>query len=299
MQGKRRQLKADLEARERAATSGVKLGETARGAKDEVLDEEERLEREVRRIAEDGRRRRLEREEALRRQMREEEEVLERRKKEEEEQAKPKATPERQGDWSLGRSVKIKFIRTSQSEALEAPVLQAMFSTFGAVEDVVLLEDKRQRLGGSKAKTTMGRALIVFKSTEGAYSAVEDWVNEKISKGGPWSVFEDVFWAEGKEPEYLANKSKAPPASSTPKHKISNFLSNEQPNFKQGQGTPGDTGDFMKTPSLETSSEAAKPPTDLQKLEESTMLRLRRAEERRLEANKSAKYRLPANVMVA
>ena len=277
LQGKRRQFKADLEARERAAASGLKPRETVREPKDEVLDEEERLEREVQRIAEDGMRRRREREEALRRQMKEEEDALERRKKEEEEQARQQATPERMGDWNLGRSVKVKFVRTLQCEALDAPILQTMFSAFGAVEDVVLLEDKRQRLGDSEEKTTIGRALIVFKSTEGAYSAVEDW--EKMSNGH-WSLFKDVSWAEGKVPEYLASMSTAPSLPLKPKHDISDLLKSDWRAPKQ------------------TSKQSQRVLGDLHKLEESTMLRLRLAENRRLEANRPAKYRLQASAVV-
>ena len=171
----------------------------------------------------------------------------------------------------------VKFVRTPQSEALEAPMLRTMFSAFGAVEEAVLLKDKRQRLEGSKEKTTIGRALIAFKSSEGAYSAVKDW--EKGSKEWPWSVFEDVSWAEGKRPAYLASTLPL-----EPKHDISDSLKSDWRPPEQNQGV---------------ASEVPKPPTDLQKLEESTMLRLRLAEQRRLEANKPAKYRLQANAMVA
>lgn len=61
-EGKRRQMKDDLEARER----GVKRART------EEDDNEEKLEAELRRLAEDGRKRRKEREEALRRDVEQE-----------------------------------------------------------------------------------------------------------------------------------------------------------------------------------------------------------------------------------
>ncbi len=56
-EGKRRQMKENLEMRERGA----------KRSRDEGMDAEERLEMEVRRLAEDGKRRRREREELLRR----------------------------------------------------------------------------------------------------------------------------------------------------------------------------------------------------------------------------------------
>ncbi|KAI9698679.1 MAG: hypothetical protein M1836_003789 [Candelina mexicana] len=61
-EGKRRQMKENLERRERGA----------KRTRDESLDAEERLEMEVRRLAEDGKRRRREREELLRRDKAEE-----------------------------------------------------------------------------------------------------------------------------------------------------------------------------------------------------------------------------------
>ena len=293
LQGKRRQMKQDLEARERAATSGSKP------ARDAVSEAEERWERELRRIAEDGMRRRAEREEMIRRQMIEDQEKSGQMKKEEEKQARQKATPQAQRDSNLEkRSVKVKFIRNPESEALDKQVLEEMFSTLGVVEDVILLEDKRQRLGNSREKATMGRALVVFKSIEEAYLAVEGWVDEKVSRGGLWTTFEDVFWAEGKEPEYLADTSTAPPLHTTSEPNAPSFKNTSSAQSFKIKAASVDGEVLLGAPGSGQTGEGAPQTANILEVEESTMIRLHRAEERRLAANKPAIYRLQANVMV-
>ncbi|KAI9759015.1 MAG: hypothetical protein M4579_002678 [Chaenotheca gracillima] len=69
--GRRKEMMEDLERREKAgAGAGFKSGAGMKRGRDQEEDPEERLAREVRRLAEDGKRRRTEREEALRREER-------------------------------------------------------------------------------------------------------------------------------------------------------------------------------------------------------------------------------------
>lgn len=293
LQGKRRKMKEDLESRERAAAPGTVSENTMAGAKragDEAFDEEERLEREIQRIAADGKRRRLEREEAIRREMIRQQEEVEKEKREKDELAKAKAAQQKQGVPELERSVTASFIRTPENEGIDAPAIQAMFSEFGGVETVRLLKDKRKRREEHEGKVTIGKALIVFKSIVGAYSAVEDWAKEVLNQGA-WAAFETVFWAEGKEPEYITSLSTS--AISTRNRSFGKSLSGGSTPQTTSVATTNDGGDFQKPPSFASFSLAAKKATQplapvggRPTLEEMTMIRLRLAEKRRLEAEK-------------
>ena len=53
---------------------------------------------------------------------------------------------------------------------------------------------------------------MVYKSIVGAHAAVEDWPKEQRkqiekSADGLWEAFEEVAWAEGKEPEWVAGRT--------------------------------------------------------------------------------------------
>ncbi|KZF26678.1 DnaJ-domain-containing protein [Xylona heveae TC161] len=181
LEGKRRQMKEDLEMRER----GVKRARTSTwggvggGGDNSEVDAEERLAREIQRLAEDGKRRRREREEMLRRDRLEEEERLDRdggaETKQDGEQSKGAANKGQDGQDGrsgeddddakakggtavpeIDRTVKARWVRQGLGETLDKERLARLFSRFGAVENTFLLKDKKQRIGGGGAVAGAG-----------------------------------------------------------------------------------------------------------------------------------------------
>lgn len=297
-EGKRRQMKEDLEMREK----GVKRG------RDEEEGDEEKLEREIRRLAEDGKRRRREREELLRKEMRDEEEpiardgvdggVAEKITSHSKEPAK-----EQSGVAEIDRTVKIRWPREGSGLSLRKDRLASLFSVFGKVENAFLLKDKKQRIGDKKEKKVMATGVIVYTSVIGAHAAVED---VKKQKGAEWAIIESVYWAANKEPEFMnrdthtedATLSSAPPTPARSGGKSTDpaaFL-----NMGPGTSTPLQSshakGDGLrKVPSFASfSSAASNTPkgspvgkalgANSPSLEEITMIRLKNAEKRRLAA---------------
>ncbi|KAI4124804.1 MAG: hypothetical protein LQ347_005590 [Umbilicaria vellea] len=295
--GKRRQMKEDLEMRER----GVKRG------RDEEEGDEEKLEREIRRLAEDGKRRRREREELLRKEMRAEEEattgaganggVTENTTSHSKEPAK-----EPTGVAEIDRTVKVRWPREGRGLSLEKDHLTSLFSVFGKVENAFLLKDKKQRIGEKKEKKIMATGVIVYTSVVGAHAAVED---VKKQEGAEWAIIESVYWAANKEPEFMngeiasedATLSSAPttPARGGKSTDPAAFL-----NMGNGTSTPLESSQvrsdgLRKVPSFASFSSAAFTTprgspigkglgANSPSLEEITMIRLKNAEKKRLAA---------------
>lgn len=179
-EGKRRQMKEDLERRE----SGVKR------KRDDEVDEQERLDREIRRLAEDGKRRRKEREEMLSREKLEEEV-----RRDEQTPDRPAPSERQNGASELDRSVKVRWAREGKGEALDKAQLTGLFSRFGEVESLFLLKDKKKRIDGAKKLVATG--VIVFASIVGAHAAITDIDGLKSEE--PWKLF-DMFWANEQDP---------------------------------------------------------------------------------------------------
>jgi DnaJ family protein C protein 17 len=190
-EGRRRTMMEDLERRESGALK----------RKRNEADAEEALERELRRLQEDGRRRRMEREEALRK------EVL----KGADADAQASATSGEQPSKTtskapaggsnvpeIQRTVKVRWLREGLGEALDKDKLSNMFSKFGKIESAFILKDRKVRLGDAKKKQVVGNGVIVFTSIVGAHAAVED---AKKTTGDAWDIIESAEWAEGKEPD--------------------------------------------------------------------------------------------------
>jgi DnaJ homolog subfamily C member 17 len=190
--GERRRMKEDLERREKGSFGSVKRkwGEE---------DPEEKLEREIRRLQEDGARRRREREEMLRRE-----------KLEEEEDANPEPAeatmPSTETHTStsetnvpeIDRTIKVRWPREgSIGSTLTKDSLATLFSKFGKIENVFLLKDKKVRVS-KREKKLMATGVVEFRSIVGAHAAVED---AKKQTGDLWGVIESVCWAGNKEPE--------------------------------------------------------------------------------------------------
>lgn len=205
-EGRRRQMKDDLEARER----GVKRG------RDEEEGDEEKLEREIRRLAEDGRRRRKEREEGLKRDLRREAEQSNSAAA-----GDPTAhsTDPREGTSTalrstvseLDRTVQVRWPQEAQAEPLKAHDIKTLFSVFGRIESADILTPKMLRIGNKHKKQLVATCMIQYSSVVGAHAAVEDF---KKKTGPEWSRFDTVFWAANKEPEFI--RTDRQPANSTP-----------------------------------------------------------------------------------
>ena len=318
-EGKRRKMKEQLEGRER----GVKRSSVEAGFDSNLSIEEESLEREIKRLAEDGKRRRKEMEAKLRQEMKRNDDGHTQTSLLVEEHSQKAPTQDDQGIPELDRTIKARFIRDSTGPALSSSQLPSLFARFGPVESAFMLKDKRTRLEGSGKKQIVGTGVIVFKSVVAAHASIEGWTRlKREDEDTRWNSFERVFWAGGKEPEWLANvkrhdieaktrsrsdqnSSTMSPADilhpstgpSTPKRRdFHDILNATTPSSSPGSAVPEAAlnARVRKVPSFASFSPITpKGPSspfvggvDSPSLEELTMMRLRNAEKRRLEAEK-------------
>ena len=292
-QGKRKQMKDDLERRE----SGF-----FKRKRDEE-DAQDKFERELRRLADDGQRRRREMQETVSRDKLEEEERLDReRNGEAVSHNTPLGSPPQAAHGTVSeihRTVKVRWAREGSGETIDKDRLIDMFKTFGPVENAFLLKDKKQRVRDRKSKTVVATGVIVFASVVGAHAAVEDF--KKPNKAN-LDTFESVFWAENKEPDFIQQRpSASPPVEdgqppATPSSTKSRTI-REIPGMDNTPSTPSNADKnasrLRKAPSFASFSPASfKPPpgsplgnaaTQSPSLEELTMIRLKNAEKKRLE----------------
>ncbi|MCJ1238817.1 hypothetical protein MMC14_006808 [Varicellaria rhodocarpa] len=245
-EGKRKTMKEKLENRER----GVKRG------REEQEGDEERFEREVRRLAEDGKRRRKEREDALRREVQEQNESSEANTTA---VATPaKATPSAPGVVpEISRTIKIRFSRSNSTTPTKESLI-SLFSTFGHIENAFLLKDKKK-----KKKRCTG--FIVYTSIVGAHAAISD-----VKQKDGLEDF-DVDWAEARGTERdRANDPETPVRTS----------------FGSAPSTPGSGHSFTKAGCLPFTAGSAQGSPSLL---EATMMRLKEAQNnRRLSAMNDA-----------
>ncbi|KKK17755.1 cell cycle control protein [Aspergillus rambellii] len=217
MDAAKRKMREDLEARERAgaaggAQRGMKRSWAAAGMAGGYDDDaEEKLQREIERIAEDGRRRRREAEDRLKQEIVEDEKRL----REEEEAAQRAADRSSQrvdraheGGTNIPeqeRAVKVRWIREGRGLNIDKDRLISLFAPFGKIDNVLVLKDRRQRLGEKKEKTTVASGVVVFASIVSAHAAVLD--SEKIRRASigqtdnDWNAIDSVFWALGNQPD--------------------------------------------------------------------------------------------------
>ncbi|KAK5746574.1 hypothetical protein LTR17_000590 [Elasticomyces elasticus] len=250
-EGRRKWMKEDLERRESGAKR--KWDDVAAGRD----GAEEDYERELRRLAEDGRRRRVEREQEMRREaLKVEEENKEVVQPVSEEGVKA-------GPTDLDRSVTLRYPASAAAQ-LDKDAIVRLWERFGPIEDCVLREKKYRK--------------------EGAHAAVSDVEKLQQLKPGTWSVFEGIGWAAGKEPESIPKSASAaqpvrspqisrldetPTAPSTPQRSTGSNGAGlkKAPSFASFKATPGGTPGAANSPSLD----------------ELTMMRLKNAERRRME----------------
>ncbi|OJJ77368.1 hypothetical protein ASPBRDRAFT_190677 [Aspergillus brasiliensis CBS 101740] len=237
MDATKRKMREDLEARERAgaaamggagAQRGVKRPWMGSGAED---DAEAKLQREIERIAEDGRRRRREAEERLKQEMEEEEKLM--RQEEEEAQraadrSSQKVDRSKEGGTNvpeLERGVKVRWVREGRGLDLDKDRLTSLFASYGKIENILLLKDKRQRLGDNREKKTVATGVVIFASIVSAHAAVLDGekkVRQSVGQAdSDWSAVESVFWASGSQPD-LGAESNGYSSASTPSQQGTN-----------------------------------------------------------------------------
>lgn len=296
LRGKRRTMAEDLFSRER----GFKR------ERDECEDEEERLEREVRRLAEDGRRRRKEREDTLRNEM----QIAERNEVVEGEKLDATVLTSQTSVSEIDRTVKIRWpLGDGQPLPIGQDQVINLFSKFGKIESADLLKPKPLKSESRKKhkKQLMATCMVQYSSIVGAHTAVEDF---KKQQGREWERFDSVFWAAGKEPHFVGaatqnqqHKEGVPsPAPLTPKRNNREAGSGKSvpPSFNlfntfstpSAAAVPGADG-LLKKPSFASFSSAAfTTPTgspasyrsvSSPSFEEMMMIRLKNAEKKRLE----------------
>lgn len=296
LRGKRRTMAEDLFSRER----GFKR------ERDECEDEEERLEREVRRLAEDGRRRRKEREDTLRNEM----QIAERNDFVEGEKLDATVLTSQTSVSEIDRTVKIRWpLGDGQSLPIGQDQVINLFSKFGKVESADLLNPKPLKSESRKKhkRQLMATCMVQYSSIVGAHTAVEDF---KKQQGREWERFDSVFWAAGKEPHFVGaatqnqHKEGLPsPAPLTPNRNNRENGSGKSvppPSFNlfnifstpSAAAVPGADG-LLKKPSFASFSSAAfTTPTgspasyrsvSSPSFEEMMMIRLKNAEKKRLE----------------
>ncbi|KAI4178679.1 MAG: hypothetical protein L6R41_008274 [Letrouitia leprolyta] len=293
-EGRRRQMRDDLEARER----GVKRN------REEEEGDEEKLERELRRLAEDGKRRRREREERLRKEVEEE-------KMRQAQNGGAAMSPAggssnlanglKTGVSELDRTVKVRWpIDNREGDSVTEAGVESLFSTFGKVETVTMLRPKELRLGGSKHQKKKRQlaaiCMVQYASIVGAHTAVEDFHKQD---GKKWSHFDSVLWAANKEPESINAFNPISSSPLTPAKGSSPHLSFLDGDSRPSTPTPLGTNSASngngprKMPSFSSFSTAAfSTPTgspfgkslgaNSPSLEELTMIRLKNAEKKRL-----------------
>ncbi|CZT18774.1 uncharacterized protein RCC_04618 [Ramularia collo-cygni] len=265
--GRRRQMKDDLE---RAEKAGAKR-------KRDATEEEGAFERELKRLAADGARRRKEREEQLLREAQEQEDEKEVHI---EEPPPPPVVDE--------NDCRIVFrFSASTDDALGKEALKERFGRFGKIEHVVM-RNKKVKVDGEKKDYIS--VMIEYSSVVGAHAAVTDISGLQSKDPSNWSSFEGVNWASGREPDYIPKPAssrvntqgqldgqKARPVSerfSTPTKRST------VDEIKDGAGlrkVPS-FGSFKGTPKRQMDSPAAGTPS----AQDLMMIRLKNAEKKRL-----------------
>ena len=295
LSGRRRTMAEELFTRER----GFKH------ERDECEDEGERLEREVRRLAEDGKRRRKEREDTLRNELQnaEQKAVVQGGISDVTVLTSPTSVSE------IDRTVKIRWsLGDGRSFPIGQDQIINLFSKFGIIESADMLNPKPLKSESRKKhkKQLMAICMVQYSSIVGAHTAVEDF---KKQQGGEWERFDSVFWAAGKEPDFIGaatqNKHEEKvlnPAPLTPKRDTREAGSGKSApssyNFFNAFSTPPaatvpGANSLLKKPSFASFSSAAfMTPTgspasyrsvSSPNFEEMMMIRLKNAEKKRLE----------------
>jgi DnaJ family protein C protein 17 len=298
----KRKMREDLEAAERAgaAAAAGQRGMKRSWASADDDDAEVKLQREIERIAEDGRRRRREAGDKLKRELEEEEQKAQAEKEEARKVAdRGSQRVDRSQDGGanvpeLDRTVKVRWEREALD--LDSDRLKALFGSFGKVEGTFMLKDKRKRVEGKREKVTLATGAVVFESIVGAHAAVLDSEKKLRQAGvpdGDWAHIDSVEWASGTPPDLIRGASgrKAtevvPPKEDTPLEQqnsapsaTQDSKSSERP-IKPSFSFPGVTlgaSKSDKTPSFGSFASAATSGKGMPSFQETVMMRLKNAQ---------------------
>lgn len=313
----KRKMREDLEARERTGVAGmgeqrgVKRAWT--GADVDGGDAEERLQREIERIAEDGRRRRREAEDRLKKVIDEEEKIMQ---QEEEDARRASDKSSQRVDRSqeggtnvseLERGIKVRWVREGRGLGLDRDILASLFAPFGKIESVITLKDKRQRIGEKKKAVATG--VVIFTSIVSAHAAVLDTEKKRRQSAGQtdsvWATIDSVFWASGTQPDLDVGTGAAethpapapPPPQPNPEKTSSTPPPSTKPSFNfpgvktamsDGAGKkPGKAPSFASFSSAAAAANTPKPSSTTEEpaksssapsMEEVTLMRLKNAQ---------------------
>lgn len=276
-EGRRRHLKEELERRESAGVAGLKR------KREEDL-EEEAFQRELKRLAADGARRRKEREEQLRREA--EEIERERNQSLDAETAAPDAATT-DGPDDMDRTVKLRYpVDDPLAKALDRDRITTRFSKFGKI-DHIMLKTKKIKNDGMKHRREYNVVFIVYNSIVGAHAAVTDFPMLAAKDAGdaeepvPWKFFEDVGWASGKEPECIPRQKPTTPRPDDLKKPTVEPALRDSPSIPSTPISKRSQDGLRKVPSFGTFKGTPKPIAS-PSADELMLIRLKNAERRRL-----------------
>lgn len=179
---RRRKMRDDLEAREKAGANAN--FDTVRGQK-RTLNQREM---DIRRIAEENRRKM---ELLAARRKAEQQEVTEKVEKQpdvdnDKATALPEEDPRSSTTTDTENSIKLRWIREGPLEGYDEQSIQELFP-LDDIDHVILLKDKKRKVEGREKKMLMGTAVIGFVSRLAAQSAMDKKLN--------MTEFESVEWA--------------------------------------------------------------------------------------------------------
>lgn len=269
----RRKMQEDLEGREGKA----------KRFKTDADNEEEKFKAQLAKLQEEGALLRHKREEALRTAAKEAEE-------QQQDVSKNRDIKSAASRFSeLDRTVSAKWRRKKEGLSVDEASLRGLFGRFGKIQDCIVRGDKAK-----EKKYQSG--LIVFESIVGAHSAVHGFAD---NTDDAFKLFKSVTWA-GKEPELSGVIPEEVPVSNTtppteirtPGEEAQATSTSRTATWNPMQAAPKGGDGVKGVPSFASFSaasnrsafsktEAAQSPD----YENITMMRLREAEKRRLEAD--------------
>lgn len=265
--GRRRQMKDDLERREMAG---------AKRKRDDT-EAEDAFERELKRLAADGARRRKEREDQLMKEAQEETQ-----QQDQEEDVLPEKKPV--VDENDCRIV-FRFAANT-GEILNNEAITERFSRFGKIEHVVL-RNKRIKVDGEKRDYIS--AMIEYKSVVGAHAAVTDIPGLQAKDPSNWAIFEGVKWASGKEPDYIPKPANSRASTEEKSDGLTGRPTSERfstPTKKSAVDNVTDGAGLRKVPSFGSFKGTPKrnldSPAGTPSAQDLMMIRLKNAEKKRL-----------------
>lgn len=266
--GRRRQMKDDLERRENAG---------AKRKRDDT-EAEDAFERELKRLAADGARRRKEREDQL---TKEAQEDVQQQDREED------VSPEQKEITIDENDCRIVFrFAAKTGEPLSQEAITERFSRFGKIEHVVL-RNKRVKVDGEKKDYIS--AMIEYKSVVGAHAAVTDLPGLQSKDPSNWAMFEGVNWASGKEPDYIPKPGNSRASTEGPTDEPKSRPASERfstPTKKSAVDSVKDGAGLRKVPSFGSFKGTPKrnldSPAGTPSAQDLMMIRLKNAEKKRL-----------------